>query len=169
MNDEEGNEVRQDAPNVEGSPIVPVPLSADFLSAPDNADRDDEGRFIEGNAGGPGRPKGRGNLVPAELKNDVLAAYRERGGIAWLRGLKDPLFVRLVEKLLPRELAADLRVARADPENVKITVEHVEVLPTGQKEVIDSYALPAPGQNQHQGRDADGRAVEAPTDAKENT
>ena len=71
--------------------------------------RDAEGRFSKGNPGGPGRPKGEPNVIPGEIKGDILTAYHERGGINWLRGLKDNLFVRLLEKIMPKEIAADIR------------------------------------------------------------
>ena len=136
----------------------------------DNRDdgRNEHGQFAEGNTGGPGRPKGKPNKINAVLKDDILQAYQQRGGVEWLKGLKDRDFVGLLEKTMPREVSADLRVA-TDPRNVKIIVEHVEVPLTGQEKVIDSYVLRAPGQNQHHRSDADGRAEEAPTDAEENT
>lgn len=71
--------------------------------------RDDKGRFAPGNSGGPGRPRGEPNKVGAELKGDIVTAYEQRGGIKWLHGLKDTLFVRLLEKIMPREIAADIR------------------------------------------------------------
>ena len=130
------------------------PISPDSLSAPlARRRRRTDGKYAPGNPGGPGRPRGKRNRINAVLKDDFLEAYQQRGGVEWLRRLKARDFVRLLEKTMPREVSADLRMA-TDPRNVKIIVEHVEVLPTGQEEVIDTYVLPAPGQNQQDGRDA---------------
>jgi len=74
-----------------------------------NGTRDERGRFAPGNPGGPGRPSGEPNKVGGEVKGDILAAYAERGGIDWLGGLADGLFVRLLEKVMPRQIAADIR------------------------------------------------------------
>lgn len=70
--------------------------------------RGESGQFAEGNPGGPGRPKGAPNKVNALLKEDIAEAYRQRGGIEWLRGLKDRDLVRLLEKIMPKEIAADI-------------------------------------------------------------
>ena len=74
--------------------------------------RDESGRFTPGNPGGPGRPAGSPNRIPGQVKEDILAAYEERGGIEWLRRLSDPLFIRLLDRLIPREAAADLQAIR---------------------------------------------------------
>lgn len=66
-------------------------------------------QFAEGNPGGPGRPKGSHNRIGGELKGDILTAYQERGGIEWLRGLNERLFVQLLTKVMPREIAADIQ------------------------------------------------------------
>jgi len=75
-------------------------------SPPSGADdgRGDAGRFAPGNPGGPGRRAGSPNKVNAVLKDDILTAYQQRGGIDWLRGLGDRDFVRLIQKVMPRDL-----------------------------------------------------------------
>jgi len=159
----------QSQPDPQPDELPTEPISADSLSAPlAKRRRRTDGKYAPGNPGGPGRPRGKPNRINAVLKDDILEAYQQRGGVEWLRRLKARDFVRLLEKTMPREVSADLRVA-TDPRNVKIIVEHVEVPLTGQEKVIDSYVLRAPGQNQHHRSDADGRAEEAPTDAEENT
>jgi hypothetical protein len=77
----------------------------------DNGDdgRDEHGQFAEGNTGGPGRPKGKPNKINAVLKDNILQAYQQRGGVEWLKGLKDRDFVGLLEKTMPREVSADVR------------------------------------------------------------
>ena len=82
--------------------------------------RDEGGQFAEGNLGGPGRPRGAPNKVNAILKEDIAEAYRQRGGIEWLTSLKDRDFVRLLEKTMPREVAADI-TSRQDQEPLRFT------------------------------------------------
>ena len=75
----------------------------------DNGINGGSGRFAEGNHGGPGRPKGSPNKITALLKDDIAEAYQQRGGVAWLKGLKDRDFVRLLEKTMPKEISADMK------------------------------------------------------------
>ena len=72
-------------------------------------DRDERGRFAEGNSGGPGRPPGSPNHISAQLKGDIMDAYEQRGGVEWLAALPDRLFVGLIAKVLPREKLVDLK------------------------------------------------------------
>jgi hypothetical protein len=76
--------------------------------------RDGEGRFAEGNPGGPGRPQGTPNKVNATLREDILDAYNEKGGIAWLRKLPDREFVRLIERVMPKQIAADVTMTAGE-------------------------------------------------------
>ena len=57
-----------------------------------------QGQFAKGN---PGRPSGTPNKVNAALKDDILQAYDERGGVEWLGGLSDREFIRLLQKVMP--------------------------------------------------------------------
>lgn len=52
---------------------------------------------------GNGRPKGSRNKVSKELVNDVIAAYKQRGGIKYLKSLDDKLFCAMVTKILPTD------------------------------------------------------------------
>jgi hypothetical protein len=83
----------------------------------DNGDdeRNEHGQFGEGNPGGPGRPPGTPNKVNAILRDDILQAYRQRGGVEWLKRLKDRDFVGLLEKTMPREVSADVRAQLDQP------------------------------------------------------
>ena len=76
-------------------------------SPPSGSDgRDDAGRFASGNPGGPGRPAGAPNKVTASMRDLVERSVHERhpdGALAWLNSLPDAVFVRLAEKLLPRD------------------------------------------------------------------
>jgi hypothetical protein len=99
----------------------------------DGDTRNELGRFSEGNTGGPGRPKGAPNKVNALLKEDIAEAYQQRGGIEWLKGLKDRDFVRLLEKTMPKAIVADLR----GDEKVSFTINFQEAR---------NYAPPPQGQ-----------------------
>lgn len=71
-----------------------------------------ETKFKKGQKRGPGRPKGAQNKVTKELKEMVLQALDNAGGIAYLeeRAL-DPktasAFLTLVGKVLPMTVAGD--------------------------------------------------------------
>ena len=84
--------------------------------------RNELGRYAPGNPGGPGRPRGEPNKINATVKADILDAYQQRGGIEWLRGLGDRDFIRLLEKIMPREIAANLRAMREDREQCVFTL-----------------------------------------------
>ncbi|MBU2788921.1 hypothetical protein HFQ13_12040 [Acidithiobacillus sp. VAN18-1] len=74
------------------------------------------GQFLPGNPGGPGRPKGRGNLFPMTLKDDILEAYQQLGGIAWLvqLGREEPkTFAALLARLLPKQIEAGIEVTQS--------------------------------------------------------
>ena len=66
-------------------------------------------------------PRGTPNKVNALLKEDIAEAYHQRGGIEWLKTFQDRDFVRLLEKTMPREVAADVSM-RAKREEAPVTV-----------------------------------------------
>jgi len=93
----------------EGKAPTNTPLSTDSLTvASRKRKRSSDGTFARGNPGGPGRPKGSPNRVNAVLRDDILQAYEERGGVKWLCSLPCRDFVRLLEKVLPKRVAADV-------------------------------------------------------------
>jgi hypothetical protein len=53
-----------------------------------------------------GRPKGCKNKF-TDLKNDILRAYKELGGVEYLKLLKEPNFIRLISDLLPKKIEAE--------------------------------------------------------------
>jgi hypothetical protein len=71
-------------------------------------------RFEPGGQAGPGRPRGSRNRFSGTLKQDVLAAYQRRGGLKWLTSLPDRQFLALVEKVLAKDLAAELKLKPED-------------------------------------------------------
>ena len=104
--------------------------------------RDGSGRFAPGGPGGPGRPAGAANKITASLRELVERSVHERhpdGALAWLNSLPDDVFVRLADKLLPRD-------------------KHLEVTGRDYKIQIVSYAQTADGRPLLQGVPADGEA-----------
>jgi len=109
--------------------------------------RDQQGRFAEGNGGGPGRPKGKRNKVTAVLRDDILQAYQERGGVAWLRDLPPRDFARLLEKLVPREIAADVKMQANGALSVDYShLTEQEKFARAQASRIDDSDLTPPGE-----------------------
>ena len=84
------------------------------VAGPRPPDRNSDGTFAPGNPGGPGRRKGTPNKVNAVLRDDIVRAYEKRGGVDFLNRLPAPLFVRLLERILPRQVAADVNVGAGD-------------------------------------------------------
>ena len=93
--------------------------------------RDDMGRFLPGNGGGPGREPGSKNKF-TELKHHLLEAYAtaveqdELQGVAFWRFIKRTrpgLFARLLVSLLPRELLATIE----HQEPLRVVMEYVTV------------------------------------------
>ena len=66
--------------------------------------RDEQGHFEQGTAKGPGRKPGGKNAINKEIVEDVLQAYRELGGVEYLKSLPKRLFVRLLEKTMPAKI-----------------------------------------------------------------
>jgi hypothetical protein len=76
-------------------------------------ERDEQGRFVPGNNGGPGRPPGSRN----KLAEDFLTDFHD----AWLEGGRDALrhmaendqsgFVRAAIQLMPKDVLVDARGA----------------------------------------------------------
>jgi hypothetical protein len=66
-------------------------------------------KFKKGQKRGPGRPKGATNKVPAQLKDMILQALSDAGGVEYLeRKANDPrtaaAFLGLVGKVLPMQV-----------------------------------------------------------------
>jgi len=53
-----------------------------------------------------GRPPGRKNKF-TNLKNDILQAYKERGGVDFLSKTKEKHFIKLICELLPKKIEAE--------------------------------------------------------------
>jgi hypothetical protein len=71
-----------------------------------------ETKFKKGQKSGPGRPKGAQNKVTKELKEMILQALDNAGGVEYLeRKANDPrtasAFLTLVGKVLPMTVAGD--------------------------------------------------------------
>jgi hypothetical protein len=64
------------------------------------------GRFVSGNSGGPGRPKGSRNRLGEEFLSDLYADWTEHGAsvIAEVRERNPVAYLRTVAGLLPRQV-----------------------------------------------------------------
>ena len=73
-------------------------------------------KFKKGQKSGPGRPKGTTNKVTKELKDMILGALEESGGVDYLvERANDPrtagAFLTLVGKVLPMQVVADAKIS----------------------------------------------------------
>lgn len=76
-----------------------------------------------------GRKVGTPNKSTQILKEAILTAFQEKGGITYLKQLPDNLFIQLLSKILPRnlseELSEDIKPVElyirgfSDPESIK--------------------------------------------------
>lgn len=69
-------------------------------------------QFKKGQKRGPGRPKGATNKATAQLKDMILKALDESGGVSYLvERAQDPktatAFLSLIGKVLPMQIAGD--------------------------------------------------------------
>ena len=117
----------------------------------------DHGRFVKGSAGGPGSKPGRITrqlLTLREGLDRALHTRRDKSGKRygslhrWLDSLPDDLFVRLADRLLPRQLD----VAVEDRRPAKLTVVFLTPEQSAQRALgevpVDAEPLrelPAPG------------------------
>ena len=64
------------------------------------------GRFVRGNSGGPGRPKGSRNRLGEEFLSDLYADWTEHGAsvIAEVRERNPVAYLRTVAGLLPQQV-----------------------------------------------------------------
>jgi hypothetical protein len=87
-------------------------------------------QFKKGQKSGPGRPKGMQNKATKELKDMILSALDESGGVAYLvERANDPktagAFLTLVGKVLPMQVTG----ANGGAVDVNMKFEVVGVLP----------------------------------------
>ena len=72
------------------------------------------GKFLK--SGGPGRPMGSLNKVPANLRDDLITVYEKLGGIQgmveWAKAKEGnrALFYRILASTLPRQVAVSARL-----------------------------------------------------------
>jgi hypothetical protein len=94
---------------------------------------------------GAGRPPGAQNKISLSLKNMILQALDEAGGVDYLKRLaieNSSAFASLLGRVLPTTLQA----SESDGGPAKITLTRVVVWPNGHKEVVGvtPKQLPAP-------------------------
>lgn len=80
-----------------------------FNSNGATADRDDQGRFLSGRKGGPGRRKGSRVKLVEDVVSDVLDSWRQHGPIVLERlACLDPgKYADFIAKVLPREVKVE--------------------------------------------------------------
>jgi hypothetical protein len=71
-----------------------------------NTFRDEKGRFLTDNGGGPGRPKSSRNRLANGFLDELNRQFQEHGAeaIAKVRQRSPEVFCKLIANLLPREL-----------------------------------------------------------------
>jgi len=81
-----------------GRPLAPVGTSQ----------RDDKGRFLPGNSGNGGRPKGSRNRLPSMVLSTLAADFDEHGAdaVAKLREKDPAAYLQMAINLIPRQLIA---------------------------------------------------------------
>jgi len=80
---------------------------------------------------GPGRPRGSKNKFSREMKDEFLLAYHYIGGTQWAKKEENQTeFYRMLTRLFPREIKAEITVGRSISEYS--TEELVEIV-TGER------------------------------------
>lgn len=86
-------------------------------------------KIKKGEKRSPGRPKGSQNKSTVLLKQGIMDAYQELGGVKYLIevGKKDPkTFCTLLGKVLPQEMKADLTSSDGSMSPVRIELVAVD-------------------------------------------
>lgn len=104
--------------------------------------RDANGRFAKGNKTG-GRPAGSPNKLSGTVRDAIFQSLEERGGVEYLNGLPDELFIKLLERVLPTEISATLRRGLADDLNLSSPAPSPEELEQALRVRVMSYCQPA--------------------------
>lgn len=55
---------------------------------------------------GSGRKPGTPNKITVDMRNAMLEAFERKGGVEYLLGLDDDLFVKMLTRTVPNEVAA---------------------------------------------------------------
>ena len=105
------------------------------------------GRFVRGNSGGPGRPKGSRNRLGEEFLSDLYADWAEHGAsvIAEVRERNPVAYLRTVAGLLPQQVGItsmreDVR-AMTDEELARALLSAHEVLALAAAQAEDGETL----------------------------
>jgi hypothetical protein len=74
--------------------------------------QDGEGRFITGNIGGPGRPKGSRNKLGEDFLKVLATDFEQHGQavIEKVRETKPEIYLRVIADLLPKDVKVNGRV-----------------------------------------------------------
>ena len=94
------------------------------------ADRDEQGRFLSGRKGGPGRRKGSRVKLAEDVVTDVLDSWRQHGPVVLERlACLDPgKYADFIAKVLPREVKIEhtSNLDDVSDEMLSIMIEHAE-------------------------------------------
>ena len=95
------------------------------------------GKYLQ--RGGPGRPMGSKNKVPANLRDDLITVYEKLGGIQgmveWARAKEGnrALFYRILASTLPRQVAVSARLEHDHGLNKLSDDELMEIIEGGKR------------------------------------
>ena len=97
------------------------------------------GKYLQ--KGGPGRPIGSRNKVPASLRDDLIAVYEELGGIQgmveWAKAKEGnrALFYRILASTLPRQVAVSARMEHQHSLSKLSDDELIEIIEGGKRSI----------------------------------
>ena len=80
---------------------------------PKKPEQDEKGRFVAGNSGNGGRPKGSRNKLGESFVADMLADWEEHGVqvIQTVRSEKPEVYLKVVASILPKDLNVNVNQA----------------------------------------------------------
>ena len=94
--------------------------------------RDQKGRFLTGNSGGPGRPRGSRNLLGEEFVAAVYVDWTKHGKavLAKVRSISPGSYLRVVASLVPRDVIVQRTPSELDDltDNQLLQLLHEEAL-----------------------------------------
>jgi hypothetical protein len=127
-----------------GFPIVAEPPRT---SPKPPVEKDELGRFLPGNNGGPGRPPGSKNKLVEDFISDFHDAWQESGADALKKMVKDDpaAFVRAAVQLMPKDVLVEARgaglVVIETPAAIKALLEAMPELINGK--AVEALVGPA--------------------------
>lgn len=92
------------------------------MSARKKPEQGEKGRFLPGNNGGIGRPKGSRNKLGEEFVDALYADFQQYGAdvIARVREEKPDAYLKVVASLMPKEVKLDAKAALYDMSDAEL-------------------------------------------------